>query len=130
MPEHLRLWRSVLHREALAIGNSVTDYGRLVLQHRGKTKGTPEDKRAAELPKPEATSDVALDARALAVRLEHTDWTKKRIAKNLGCNEKGLCPARCPKLAAALKAHRAPDPFRKVPRGWKDRDGNVEAWDE
>jgi hypothetical protein len=86
---------------------------------------------AAGLPKPEAKSDVSLDARAVGVFLDHPDWTKKRIAKLLGCNEKSLCPERCPKLTAAIAAHKSPiDPGRRRLRGSKDSDGNLEAWED
>ena len=72
------------------------------------------------------TRQPSLDARALAVFIDHTDWSKTRIAKHLDCNEKSLAPKRCPKLAAAIAAHKAPG--RKMPRGTKDRFGNIEAW--
>lgn len=73
----------------------------------------------------------SLDARALAVFIQHRDWTKKRIAKHLHCNEKSLAPARCPKLAAAIAANKATrDPGRNLRRGSKGADGSLEAWDE
>jgi hypothetical protein len=71
------------------------------------------------------TPDISLDAKALAVYVEHPDWTKKRIAKHLGHNEKSLAPKRCPKLTAAIAAHKAPN----LPHGVKDAAGNIEAWE-
>jgi hypothetical protein len=74
---------------------------------------------------------TSLDTDALAVYLDHPDWTKKRIAEYLRshgrpkCNEKSLSPKRCKKLAAAIAAHRVPD----LPRGSKDSDGNIDAWE-
>lgn len=76
-------------------------------------------------------SKVSLDARALGVFIEHPDWTKKRIAAHLGCHEKSLAPARCPKLNAAIAAQSAKvDPNRKFRRGHKDAEGNIEAWED
>jgi hypothetical protein len=74
---------------------------------------------------------LSLDARALALFLDHTDWTKKKIADALGCHEKSLSPRRCPRLTAAIAAHKSPiDPDRPRPRGSKDSEGNLEAWTE
>lgn len=79
----------------------------------------------------ETRSVPSLDARALALFIEHTEWTKKQIAQHLRCNEKSLAPRRCPKLDAALKAHRASvDPGSRRLRGSKDAEGNLEAWEE
>lgn len=69
---------------------------------------------------------VSLDAKALAVFIEHPDWKKTQIAAHLKTNPKSLAPKRCPKLTAAIAAHKAP----LAPRGSKDRNGNLEAWDE
>jgi hypothetical protein len=78
-----------------------------------------------------ANSEVSLDSRALAVFIEHRDWTKKRIAEHLGCHEKSLAPNRCPKLARAVAASNAPiDPGRPPLRGSKDSDGTLEAWEK
>lgn len=78
-----------------------------------------------------AKSDVSLDARALGVFIEHPEWTKKRIADHLDCNEKSLAPTRCPKLAAAIAAHKSPiDPGRRHYRGSKDAEGNLEAYED
>ena len=68
-----------------------------------------------------------LEARAIALVLSRPGITKKEIARVLTCHEKSLTPKRCPKLAAALQAYRASAP---LPRGSKDRAGNLEAWNE
>ncbi len=69
----------------------------------------------------------SLDARALAVFIDHPDWTKKKMAEHLGCNEKSLAPRRCVKLDAAIRAYKAKPKMR---RGSRDSDGNLEAWEE
>jgi len=98
------------------------------------------DKPAPELSKPaeslpakqletKAATDLSLDARALALFLDDTRRRKKDIARLLGLkNTQSLAPARCRRLDAAMRAHRAPDP--EPVRGTKDRDGNLEAWDK
>jgi hypothetical protein len=76
-------------------------------------------------------SEASLDSQALAVFIEHPDWTKKKIARHLGRHEKSLCPERCPKLAAAIAAHKSPiDPTRRRLHGSKDSEGKLEAWEE
>jgi hypothetical protein len=83
--------------------------------------------KAPENPGPPGPAAASLDARALAVFIEHPDWTKKRIAAHLGCNEKSLSPRRCPKLAAAVRACRSSaDP----PCGSKSPEGDLEAWED
>jgi hypothetical protein len=77
------------------------------------------------------TAKVSLDARAVGVFVAHPDWTKKQIADHLHCNEKSLAPRRCPKLDAAMHAHKAKiDPDRRRLHGTKDGEGNLEAWEE
>jgi hypothetical protein len=106
----------------------LTKTGKGALALHAETGGTPE--ATGDKPtEPAGTPKVSLDARALGVFIDHPDWTKKRIAKHLDCHEKSLCPKSCPKLAAAIKAHRTPDPSRKV-RGSKDPEGNLEAWED
>lgn len=108
----------------LSFANQLRQWRDWAPQAAAEATKQPEDKSGGQTTSP----DISLDARAVGVYVEHPDWTKKRIAESLECNEKSLCPDRCPKLAAAIRAHRAPD--RKARRGSKDRDGNVEAWDE
>lgn len=69
---------------------------------------------------------TSLDARALAAFIEHPDWTNVQIAKAAQCNAKSLTRDRCPKFFAAKAAYTA----KAAPRGSKDRDSNLEAWDE
>jgi hypothetical protein len=49
------------------------------------------------------------------------------MAKKLGCNEKSLAPKRCPKLDAAIRAHKARP--KDLIRGTKDASGTLEAWE-
>ncbi len=79
--------------------------------------------------RPTTKPEASLDARAVGVFLEHRDWTKKQIASLLQCNEKSLCPKRCPQLAAAITAYKNAA-AGSLPRGRKDKDGNLEAWRE
>lgn len=85
------------------------------------------ESQEAEPPKV-TPSNLSLDARALAVFIEHSDWTKKEMAGLLECNEKSLTPKRCPKLAAAIAAKNAAD--RPPRRGSKDSTGTLEAWED
>lgn len=94
-------------------------------QHTESKDEPPADKPAST---PD-TSQASLDARALAIFIEDTSRKKKNIAKILGLkNTQSLAPARCPKLAAAMRAYHAPDPDQI--RGSKNADGNLEAWKE
>lgn len=79
---------------------------------------------------PESTAvRMSLESRALAVFFENPSLTKKQIAERIGSHEKSLAPRRCPKLAAAMAAHKAPEIGRSVRRGSKV-DGRIEAEDE
>jgi hypothetical protein len=111
--ERAKLLGQMALESELAIGEQSADTGS-VTEKSGK--------RRAKLP-------VPLDAQALGVFIEHPDWTKKKIAAHLECHEKSLCPDRCPKLAAAIAAHKSHiDPGRRRVRGSKDAEGNLEAW--
>lgn len=76
-----------------------------------------------------------LDEQAVAVLVTHQGRvTKKDIARILveagirkKCNEKSLAPKRCPKLDQAYRAYRS---AHDVPRGSKNSDGELEAWEE
>jgi hypothetical protein len=83
--------------------------------------GTPAPRQHSDFGK------ASLDAMAVAVFIDHPEWTKKKIANHLGKHEKSLAPTRCPKLDAAIKAYKAKPP---TVRGSKDSEGNVEAWDD
>jgi hypothetical protein len=64
---------------------------------------------------------------AVALLLEHPDWTNKQLAANLGCNAKSL--SRFDRLKEMRRAMAAGRQDR--PRGWKDgRTGHVEGWDD
>jgi hypothetical protein len=76
-------------------------------------------------------NDVPLDIRALAVFVNHQNWSKKQIAEYVGCNDRSLAPKRCPKLAQAIAASRAKiDNNGRMIRGSKDDRRNLEAWEE
>jgi hypothetical protein len=92
-----------------------------------RADGTPPDKQ----PPPEESPELSLDARALALFIADTRRKKTDIAKLLRLrNSQSLAPKRCPKLSAAMRAHRAADPDRRRVRGSKDREGNLEAYRE
>lgn len=74
----------------------------------------------------ESSGNLELDEKAVAVFLKHKDWKKKEIAAFLNCHPKSLAPKRCPHLHGAMQAYRKPD----LPRGSKDSQGNLEAWDD
>jgi hypothetical protein len=94
-------------------------------------EGKPAPSSSASAAELVAQLGLSLDAQAVAVYLDHPDWTKKQIAEFLGCNEKSLAPKRCRKLAAAIAANIAAiDPGRRRLHGSKDPDGNLEAWEE
>jgi hypothetical protein len=79
--------------------------------------------------------DLGLDEIATAVFLSNQNWTKKEIAaylraKGRSCHEKSLCPSRAPILSAAMAAHAAKfDPDRRMVRGYRDKEGNVDGWE-
>jgi hypothetical protein len=90
--------------------------------------------------RPEATEELALetqpdatltlDARALALFFVDRSRTKTDIARLLNLrNVQSLSPQRCPKLDDAMKAWREANAGPPI-RGSKDKDGNLEAWDE
>lgn len=90
--------------------------------------GTKQKRRPQTSVKTKPNS-MGVDAEALAVFIHHPDWTKKRIAEQIGRAEKSLAPGRCPKLNAAIQTYKSRN-NAGLKRGSKDRDGNLEAWDE
>ncbi|MGE3803394.1 MAG: hypothetical protein AB7K24_01830 [Gemmataceae bacterium] len=70
---------------------------------------------------------LTIDTQALALFLDDPTRTKRDIAKLLGKPRphQTLSKEKCPKLNAAMNAHKAPQ--RKPKRGSKDRNGNLEA---
>lgn len=74
----------------------------------------------------DSAAKVSLDKRALALFTANRDWTKKRIAKELGCHEKSLSPERCPELSAAMRLYKCREPYHT--RGAKGPEGHLEAW--
>lgn len=72
-----------------------------------------------------------LDERALALFIQDTTQRKTKIAERLGCNDvRSLSKKRCPKLNAAIAAHKAKIDPGSTKRGSKDADGTLEAWDD
>jgi hypothetical protein len=72
--------------------------------------------------------DESVDDRATAELVIHPDWSIVKIAKIVGCHPKTLSnKERCPKFNAARQAYLSGNP---PPRGYKTRDGNIEAFDK
>jgi hypothetical protein len=69
---------------------------------------------------------LSAKARALAILVEHQDWSDTKIAKEAGINRTTLY--NYPEFKAARKMQKQNK--GKIPRGSKDREGNVEAIDE
>lgn len=94
-----------------------------------------ETKAKGEPAKPGALLGASLDEQALIVFVSRNgNITKKEIARILvesgvreTCHEKSLAPGRCPRLDMAIRAYRA---AHRPPQGSKDRDGNVEAYED
>lgn len=73
-----------------------------------------------------ATDPMDRESRALGILVDHPDWAMTRIAKEVGCDRRRLYDM--PKFKDArdaLKSGKA-----EFPRGQKDADGNIEAFDE
>jgi hypothetical protein len=84
---------------------------------------------AAVLPNPIAKTpadELSIEARAIAVLVEHPGWSVTKIAKHVGCSRQTLYDYELFKRArAALQASRA-----DLPTGFKDAEtGDLEAWD-
>lgn len=75
---------------------------------------------------PGSPKGLSKEALALAVLVDHPDWTHKRIAEAAGCHEKSL--NRMKKFMAAKAALEQGQ--SGIPRGSKAKDGTIEAWDE
>lgn len=86
---------------------------------------TPMLAREAQPDNPKWT----LDERALAFFLADKNRTKTMIAKLLGVSTQSICPSRCPQLDNAMRAWQEANTSGKI-RGRKDKDGNLEAWEE
>ena len=85
--------------------------------------------------KPVVPLGSTLDEQALAIFVSRKgNVTKKAIARILvetgvrtTCHVKSLTPKRCPQLDKAVQTYRA---ACRLPKGSKDRDGNIEAYEE
>jgi len=70
-------------------------------------------------------SDIGPEERALALLVKHPDWTQGKMAQAVGVNRQSLYRFKRYQAAReALQGGRA-----EIPRGSKDKDGNLEAWD-
>jgi hypothetical protein len=67
--------------------------------------------------------DGSLEARALAMTLEHPDWTNAEMAKHLGCHEKSL--SRFPHYSRARRD--VAGDRQQVRRGWRGKGGAVDG---
>jgi hypothetical protein len=66
-------------------------------------------------------------AHALALLVQHPDWTNTQIAKAVGVNRTTLYD--WPRFKAARAAYKRANKDR-LPRGCKSQDRDVEAWDD
>lgn len=84
--------------------------------------------RAAAKGKTAATDKMSLskEARAIAALMDHPEWTDKRIAEAAGCSRQSLYEM--PHFVMAKEILKKGK--KGVPKGTKDRHGNVEAWRE
>lgn len=71
--------------------------------------------------------NAGYEARAVALRMEHPDWTNKQIAQAVGCHEKTL--SHYPTFRATTKAVKS-QAASILPTGSKNGEtGDLEAWD-
>jgi hypothetical protein len=116
-------WRSPNANAGEALEGALRDL-------QAKARAASELQAATLGPKPERSESApTLDERALALFFADCNRTKTQIAHLLGLkNVQSLSPQRCPKLHQAMEACRAAN--ASPPRGTKDAEGNLEAWDE
>lgn len=94
-----------------------------------KSEGAGGAEPAHTLP-PEAPAGddpITGEAKALALLVDHPDWTDTKIAKAVPCNRTTLY--KWPKFVAARDLVREAGK-KEMPQGSKDRDHSVEAWDD
>jgi hypothetical protein len=65
----------------------------------------------------------SLEAAALGVLVAHPDWTNAQIAKEVGCHVKSLS-----RLTVFCRLRQLLRDREKFPRGFKDREGTMDAW--
>lgn len=80
--------------------------------------GTDETQDEKQSPK--------LETKAIAVLMEHPDWTNKKIAKVIGCHEKSLSRFERFRASRALLKKQGKD---SIYRGYKDKEGNIDAYE-
>jgi len=77
-----------------------------------------------------AENSATVEERAIAAKLSHREWSNRQVAEHIGCHVKTLSKKSFATYRAVAAACRddqsavAPSP----PHGYKDRDGNIDAW--
>jgi len=79
----------------------------------------------AEPDKKQPAGSISYEAQALAMFTKNPDLTNKQIAKALGVHVKTLSRYESLKDARSLLKQRS-----LIPRGQKNREGDIEAWDD
>lgn len=75
--------------------------------------------------KPKVANDIGPEERALALLVKHPDWSQAQMAQAVGVGRTSLYRFRRYQAAReALQTGKA-----DMPRGSKDKDGNLEAWE-
>jgi hypothetical protein len=97
-----------------------------VIAIRGKASAAKESKLAAGIRTAANKLCLSKEALALAALKDHPEWTDSQIAKAAGCKRTSLydMPAFV-KAKAMLKVGK-----KDLPKGRKDKDGRVEAWEK
>ncbi len=81
---------------------------------------------SAESPAVPALSTLGKEARALALLMDHPEWTDAEIARNVPCNRTSIY-----RFGKYMEARELLEKGRmEKPRGSKSKDGDVEAWDD
>lgn len=93
-----------------------------------RNQAQPEQQRSRDdvLPPSDKATELSLVHKALAVIAANPGWTVSRVAREVGCSRGHLY--RLPIIKTALRARRGSK--KALPRGFKDREGNLEAWDQ
>jgi hypothetical protein len=89
-----------------------------------------EERQAHNPPRTEAAEKPSRAQRALAVILANPGWSKGQIAKGIGISRSTLdrWENEEPVIKAALESRLGNR--QDAPRGFKDKEGNLEAWDD
>jgi len=90
----------------------------------GKEKDTPP--RPATEPEANVRPDPV--AVAIAILKDHPEWSNRKVAQAAGCHHTTLGRSEFYRTAKARLGEAQKE--RSIKRGWKDKDGNIEAIDE